>query len=146
LFRPWFRFVIRLCGVFGTCVVVIVIGAALPVFFPDLAVASRRVALVVANEDYANTNKLQNPVNDAGLISEQLARLNFEIQLYSNVTAQRFKDIVERFAFGLDSDTVAVFYYAGHGLQYKGENLLVGTNAQLASESDCSPRLFDLAR
>jgi WD40 repeat protein len=102
--------------------------------FPAEVVAAKRVALVVANSDYQHTRKLPNPSNDAALISERLKKLGFDVRPHENVNAEQFSDILQNLAASLDRETEVLFYYAGHGLQYKDENWLVGIDARLASE------------
>ena len=43
------------------------------------AVAETRIALVVGNSEYQNVSKLPNPVGDARLVAETLAKLGFRL-------------------------------------------------------------------
>jgi uncharacterized caspase-like protein len=97
--------------------------------------ALKRVALVIANADYAHTARLINPPNDATLIAQKLSALGFAVQLERDVDARRFSEVLAAFAQNLDKDTEALFYYAGHGLQFRGENFLVGIDAHLKIEA-----------
>ena len=44
----------------------------------------------------------------------------------------------------MDKDTEVLFYYAGHGLQFRGENFLVGIDAQLKREATLQFETFKL--
>lgn len=100
----------------------------------------RQVALVIGNAQYqAERAKLINPINDAKLIAARLRLVGFEIlggQAKTNLNRKQFnraiKDLL-RFANGAD---VVVFYYAGHGVQIKGENFLVPVEANPQTEED----------
>ena len=49
------------------------------------ALAGKRVALVIGNNDYENVPALKKAVNDAGAISQELARLGFDVVSAENV-------------------------------------------------------------
>lgn len=100
---------------------------------PD-ARAERRVAFVVGNGAYSNGPVLPNPRNDASDMAESLRKLGFEVLLGTDLDQQGFARHIERFANMLDGADVALFYYAGHGLQINDKNYLVSVNAQLTSE------------
>jgi hypothetical protein len=87
--------------------------------------AERRVALVIGNANYANAPGLRNPRNDASDMAEALQKMGFEVVLGLDLDQQRFAVTVQRFARMLDEADVALFYYAGHGLQISGKNYLV---------------------
>jgi uncharacterized caspase-like protein len=111
----------------------------------DVAVASgKRKALVIANAQYLNTDELKNPANDTALIAAQLRSVGFEVQSEKNLNAKRFAEVLKDFSSGLDKESEALFYYAGHGLQFQGENFLVGIDAALKSEADLPFETFRL--
>jgi len=113
---------------------------ALLALLPGHAAASKRVALLVANAAYVNTTRLGNPPNDIAVIAAKLRELGFNVRLESNLDARRFAEVLQDFSSGLDKDTDALFYYAGHGLQFRGENLLVGVDARLQARRRSSLR------
>ena len=65
-------------------------------------------------------------------------------QLEKNVGARRFSEIIQEFSTKLDKDTEVLFYYAGHGLQFRGENFLVGIDTQLNREATLQFETFKL--
>lgn len=86
----------------------------------------RRVALVIGNANYQRVPKLQNAVNDAQDMCASLSRLGFEVACHYNVMNRSdIRQVVRTFTSKLQSDTVALFYYAGHGVQINGENFLL---------------------
>lgn len=110
------------------------------------ALTANRKAIIVANSAYAHTAHLPNPPNDAALIGSRLEALGFSVEIRTDVTAQQFSDFLESFASSLDGNTTVVFYYAGHGIQYHGENFLVGVDAQLANDDAINREAFPLSK
>jgi formylglycine-generating enzyme required for sulfatase activity/uncharacterized caspase-like protein len=96
--------------------------------------ADRRVALVVGNSAYSSAAALRNPSNDARDMAEALKKLGFEVVLGIDLDQDRFATTIETFARTLDSADVALFFYAGHGLQINDKNYLVSINAELTNE------------
>lgn len=99
------------------------------------AAGERRVALIIGNSKYAATDTLPNPGNDARVMTDVLGRLGFEVTAGNDLTAPDLSRLVHSFVQKLGSSDVALFFYAGHGLQYQGRNFMVGTEAQLADEA-----------
>ena len=104
--------------------------AALPV---GPAFATKKVALVVGNANYAEA-PLRNPVNDARAIARQLRGKGFEVLLRENVTKAQFSEAVADFGERISAGDTALFFYAGHGLQVQGRNYLVPIDARITSE------------
>jgi uncharacterized caspase-like protein len=97
----------------------------------------RKVALVVGNATYANALPLANPVNDATDVCNALRKLDFLVICKTNISSKRaFKDAIFEFTGKLNESSVALFYFAGHGLQIDGLNYLIPTAAALRTKSD----------
>src|SRR3954465_14857934 len=86
--------------------------------------AEKRAAIVVGNSDYPFA-PLTNPHNDAKLIANTLTELNFDVLLFYDVKKTAIKDLKDAIKAHLTGADMAVFYYAGHALQYDGQNLLL---------------------
>jgi len=108
------------------------------------AADNKRLALVIANSQYKHAPILKNPPSDSKLIAEKLQGLGFKVQVETNLDAREFSQVIEGFASKLDKNTDALFYYAGHGLQYLGENHLVAVDAKLQSEATIQFETFSL--
>ena len=96
------------------------------------ALAEKRIALVVGNSAYQSVTPLDNPKNDAALMAKTLAGLDFVLigggaQLNLDKTA--LDKAVQNFGQQIQGADVALFYYAGHGVQVSGANYLVPINA-----------------
>ena len=110
--------------------------------------ADKRVALVIGNSDYQHIARLDNPKNDAKLIAATLRDLGFTLvgdgaQL--DLDKPRFDSAVESFGKAIVGANVALFYYAGHGLQVRGSNYLVPTTANPTREADVDFQMVDVA-
>jgi hypothetical protein len=105
----------------------------------------KRLALIIGNSCYENENivNLDNSINDSNSITEKLKKLSFKVIQRNNLTYKETKEIFENFANEMKSYDEGLFYYAGHGIQYQGNNYLVPTDSYLQTPSnilyDCIP-------
>ena len=117
----------------------------------DIYKDEKRYALVIGNSQYPKEiGVLKNPVNDATDVAKELENSNFEVQLLTNATYGQMRAAMLRFKEKVDAGqkdkTVALFYYAGHGLQQDDENYLVPVDASLEFEDDISRFCFPVQR
>jgi uncharacterized caspase-like protein len=99
----------------------------------SVALAERRVALVLAAEDYKLIRPLANPDNDAQAIKALLERLDFEVFVETDRDLRRMRRALEDFrADGAGAD-VALVFFAGHGVALDGVNYLLPTDADASS-------------
>jgi Caspase domain len=120
LVRSW---VAILCGIF--CVAL----------STDAAWAERKVALVIGNTQYKNPGLvLLNPRNDAEDVAAVLRSLDFEVVLTVDANKHDFDVAMTQFARLATGADAALFYYAGHALQYQGRNYLMPTDGELEDE------------
>jgi uncharacterized caspase-like protein len=96
--------------------------------------ADKRVALVVGNTAYQNTPALPNPANDAEDMAAALRAVGFEVIVEKNVNKRSLEMAMARFGRIAQNADAALFYYAGHGIQYRGLNYLVPIDARLEDE------------
>ena len=106
------------------------------------AATEQRVALVIGNGAYKSA-PLANPVNDARAISAKLRTLGFEVIERQNLTQKQVGGVLREFRSKLKPGGVALFFYAGHGLQVKGVNYLPTVDADIASEEDVPTQSLD---
>lgn len=100
------------------------------------AFAAKRVALILGNSAYTHAPPLPNPVNDANDMAAKLQALDFTVSLAVDATKAETDTILREFSGALEGADVAIFFYAGHGLQVGGQNYLVPIDAKLAKERD----------
>lgn len=95
--------------------------------------AERRVALVIGNGAY-KSSPLKNPVNDALAMAQVLKGLNFEVISGVNLNKDEMMKLVIAFGNKIKDGGVGLFYFAGHGVQYNGQNFLIPINAIIDSQ------------
>lgn len=105
-------------------------------FSPVAAAAAARVALVIGNGAYRHVPELPNARNDGRLMATTLRELGFEVLEGIDADMDRTGELVRQFARHIEAAEVALFYYAGHGLQVNGENYLVPVDARLERPAD----------
>lgn len=104
---------------------------------PARAQVQGKVALVIGNTHYTNAVPLTNPENDANDMCAALRKIGFEVICKLDIASKReFKDAIYTFSGKIDRHTVAVFYFAGHGMQMEGVNYLIPVHAALRTKSD----------
>jgi hypothetical protein len=110
-------------------------GILCVVLSTDAAWAERKVALVVGNTQYKNPSLvLLNPRNDAEDVAAVLRSLDFEVVLTVDANKRDFDLAMTQFARMATGADAALFYYAGHALQYQGRNYLMPTDGELEDE------------
>ena len=91
--------------------------------------AKKKVALVIGNSSYQGNASLKNPSSDAELMAETLQQLGFELaggKAHTDLSRDEMKKVIIDFEeMILDRSHIGLFYYAGHGIEYKGENYLI---------------------
>ena len=98
---------------------------------------ARRVALIIANAQYANVAPLTNPLADAKLIEASLRRAGFDdVQTRTNLGKASVEAELRAFGNRAEGADVALFYYAGHGIEAGGQNYLIPTDAKLQRDRD----------
>ncbi len=107
--------------------------------------AEKRVALVIGCENYGSANALKNPKNDAGLLSAKLQQLKFNTVLsFTDVNAKTFNRKLEDFKAAAFQADVAVFYFAGHGMEVEDVNYMLPTDAVLEEAADLKQEAVSL--
>lgn len=94
------------------------------------------VALLIGNSSYQNVSKLKNPVHDAEDISKTLSNFGFKVLLRNNLDRRSMKNAIAEFGRESSNAEVALFFYAGHGIQSKSMNYLIPVNAEIRNEAD----------
>lgn len=114
-------------------------AVALAALFVTLIVSTsaeaKRVAFVVGISDYQHSPRLENPRNDAAGVSTALEATGFEVVKVLDADIGGLTRALDEFYAKSDGAEVALFFYAGHGLQYDGVNYLVPRDAQLKSDT-----------
>lgn len=105
------------------------------IFLPVEASQERRVALVVGNAKY-EVSPLLNPTNDSADVAAKLKSYGFEVVYRENLKMRQIGSMLREFKSKLSPGSTALIFYAGHGLQVRGENYFPTIDADIQSEED----------
>jgi tetratricopeptide (TPR) repeat protein len=103
-----------------------------------------RVALVIGNSNYQNANPLPNPTRDSAAIATTLKGLGFEVLEGKDLTHADMQGKLKDFAQKATQADVALFYYAGHGMQVGDKNYLIPVDAKLQEATSVDFELVDV--
>jgi uncharacterized caspase-like protein len=109
-----------------------------------------RLALVIGQSAYRAVPALPNAANDAKHMAELLTSAGFDVTSAPDLSQTEMRRAISDFAAKVGAsgpDTVALVYYAGHGLQVDGENFLIPVDLDPKREADVplqAVRLNDL--
>lgn len=117
----------------GTAIIVAAVSLSI---WPLTATASEpRTALVIGNSSYTQWPALKNPANDARDMGTALRELGFEVEVAVDRNRREMKLAIRRFRDRLKArGGVGLFYFAGHGVELRGQNYLIPVDAEIASE------------
>ena len=131
------------CGRLGLAALVALLFAILS----GPAAAEKRIALVVGNAAYRNITRLDNPSNDARLMADTLSSLGFTLiggRAQLDLDKSALDTAVQNFGRQIQGADVALFFYAGHGVQVSGSNYLVPVGANPTREADVDFQMVDV--
>lgn len=103
----------------------------------DVAQSTERIALVIGNSQYQHTGPLKNPMNDANLMEKSLTKAGFEVTKILDADLRTMRRAILEFGRALrNKNEAGLFYYAGHGVQVRGENFLLPVSAKITDEDE----------
>lgn len=107
---------------------------------------ARKVALIIANSDYASATSLDNPKNDAALVAEAARKAQFDdVTVVENAGMDAFEAALRSFAAKADGADIAMVYFAGHGIEGRGQNWLIPVDARLENDRDLPFEAIELS-
>ena len=97
-----------------------------------------RFALVIGNAAYSGEAALANPANDASDMATALASVGWKVTKVINADRKGMNRAVDEFHDALlgTPHSVALLFYAGHGIQISGQNYLIPVGESFESASD----------
>lgn len=127
------------------CVALLACGLACAEARDSTAAASeKRIALVIGNAAYPGMAALKNPVNDAKDIAAKLRRVGFEVIVRTDARQKEMLRTLTEFGDKIQAGSEVLFFYAGHGMQVRGKNYLIPTDAEIRSEAAVSSEAIDV--
>jgi hypothetical protein len=134
-------------GLFGSIVTPAALALAVIIACAAPAAAEKRIALVIGNSAYRSVTPLDNPARDAVLMAETLSAVGFALvggRAQLDLDKSAMDNAVQNFGRQVQGADVALFYYAGHGVQVAGANYLVPVNANPTREADVDFQMTDV--
>src|SRR5262245_34832353 len=89
------------------------------------AAAQKKVALVIGIDDYQTVPKLQRAVEDARSVDAALRELGFSVHRIENSNRMAISLALAAFQSQIEKGDTAFVFFAGHGVEIKGQNLLL---------------------
>lgn len=133
----------HLVGVLCALILSAILGTARAQSLPD---TGTRVALVIGNSAYRSIERLANPANDALAIAARLEALGFDLVgdgPLMDLDKAGFERALESFKKEIHRADVALFFFAGHGVQIAGVNWLVPVSAAPSVEADVARQMIN---
>ena len=102
-----------------------------------------KIALIIGNGAY-KSSPLKNPPNDAEDMAKILKKRGFTVTKRINATQAEMRKAIRQFGRQLKSDSIGLFFYAGHGMQVNGINYLIPVNANIEDEDEVQDYAVDV--
>jgi len=112
---------------------------------PPLPDPGVRVAMVIGMSNYEFVPALANPDRDAEGVAKTLRDIGFNsVTLVEDASRAKLAKALRDFQDVADSADWAMVYYAGHGLEMKGQNYLIPVDAKLETDRDVEEEAIPL--
>jgi hypothetical protein len=101
--------------------------------------AGSRIALVIGVGRYGMLGNLANPTQDARALATALRRLGFDVELLLDPDQRQMRQAISRLGERIGragNGGTGLFFFAGHGIQSRGINFLIPSNAVINREAD----------
>ena len=105
--------------------------------------STSRIALIMGNGEYPSS-PLKNPINDAEDVASALSQLGFSVTVLLDADYAAMSQAAIIFGQQIKGQGgVALFYFAGHGMQVNGSNFLIPIGADITGEEEVSYKAID---
>jgi len=113
----------------------------------EVLAADRKVALVIGNAKYPDNDlPLNDAVNDARVVADELTHDGFEVENGTDVTGDAMRQALERLYAKIVPGSAALIFFDGFGVQSARQTYLLPVDAQIWTESDVLRDGFDLEK
>jgi Caspase domain len=105
----------------------------------------RKVALVIGNAKYPDNDfPLNDAVNDARDVADELTRDGFEVEKAIDLTGEAMRSALDRLYAKITAGSTALIFFDGFGVQSARQTYLLPVDAQIWTEPDVLRDGFDL--
>jgi hypothetical protein len=94
---------------------------------------NERIAILIANQDYANIRSLKNPINEVKKIGQICKDKGFRTIEFNNCVLSEFNNVLDSVEKYVQENSFVYFHYAGHGIQIDDENYLIQVDMPVVS-------------
>jgi hypothetical protein len=96
------------------------------------------MALLIGNSNYTHLQSLTSPSKDIPALAQKLRDLHFKVTALYDLDEKSMKKAIKDFKKRLlkNPNSLALFYYSGHGSQANGESYLIPTDGDTRDEAD----------
>jgi hypothetical protein len=111
------------------------------------ASAEKRVALIVGNHAYPNSDRIEErdiPRRDAADVAAVATRLGFETKLLLDATHAQFDEALSGYYKALDEATSSFLYFSGAAAQAGGDNLLLPVDVDINTVGSLRDKAFSV--
>lgn len=108
-----------------------------------VAQAAERVALVIGNGGYAE-RPLRRPVQDASDMAALLETLGFTVTVATELDLEQMERRVQEFVAGARAAEVRLFYFSGHGANYRDHSYLLPVGHGIHRAYDMKRKAYPL--
>ncbi|MEO1019795.1 MAG: caspase family protein, partial [Pseudomonadota bacterium] len=108
----------------------------------DIGPAGDRHAIVIGNSAYRYLDGLPNPSNDARSMALTLQDLAFNVTLLEDVTLEELKETFDRLPSKVRPGEVALVFYAGHGVQFRGVNYILPVEIAISQVEELASKAY----
>ncbi|MEM9015757.1 MAG: caspase family protein, partial [Verrucomicrobiota bacterium] len=102
--------------------------------------AAERVALIIGVDQYeaANVPSLDGALRDARLMTDTLRQMHspFDVILLEDPTLDETLDGLDQFTAKAREAQCAMFFFAGHGIEYHGENFFLTRDSDIGIDAE----------
>jgi uncharacterized caspase-like protein len=103
----------------------------------SITVKPLRVALVIGNGHYPDANRpLKQSINDARALTTILRRDGFDVIMVEDANRDDMRRAVRRLESKIGSDTTALLFFSGFGIQSGRESYMIPVDARIWKEAD----------
>ena len=106
----------------------------------------KKVALVIGNGNYEKFPKLPNAINDVRDVKKSLENMGFKVVFGEDLSKKEMRRKLRDFEKLVSRNSVALFYYAGHGLEVDNTNYLVPLRSDIKEKIDVLDEALSLDR
>ncbi|CAF4064524.1 unnamed protein product, partial [Rotaria magnacalcarata] len=108
--------------------------------------AKRKLALVIGIGKYQHIGSLSNPENDADDMTSELKSIGFIVTKALHLTCDKMDSVLDEFKKSIQRSDMVLFYFAGHGVQWKEQNYLLPADIPNVSGIDLNEKAINAQR